>query len=120
MGVSTIPEIVPLFPTPLVILDVPDAGTLNAELHQTIQQREQSHPTTQKSNMGGWQSSWDMDRWGGPAAIKLLAFGRNVANRMTTDHEGVAGKGPYPGHFAVTWIANMWANINRIGDANEY
>src|SRR5258707_9942058 len=31
MGVSTIPEIVPLFATPLVILDVPDAPALNAE-----------------------------------------------------------------------------------------
>ena len=70
--------------------------------------------------MGGWQSSWDMDRWGGTAAIKLLAFARNVANQMTTDQQGVAGQGPYPGHFAVTWIGNMWANINRSGDANEY
>jgi uncharacterized protein (TIGR02466 family) len=117
---SSLPDVVPLFSTPLVTFDVPDAAALNVELRRVIKQREQSHPTTQKSNMGGWQSSWDMDRWGGPAAIKLLAFGRNVANRITTDHEGVAGKGPYPGHFAVTWIANMWANINRIGDANEY
>lgn len=45
---------------------------------------------------------------------------RNVANQMTTDQQGVAGQGPCPGHFAVTWIGNMWANINRTGDANEY
>jgi len=57
---------------------------------------------------------------GGVAAIKLLAYARNVANQMTTDQQGVAGQVPCPGHFAVTWIGNMWANINRTGDANEY
>ena len=114
------PEIVPLFATPLVTLDVPEAAALNVELRQVIEQREKSQPTTHHTNMGGWQSSWDMDKWGGVPAIKLLAFGRNLANRMTTDVEGNTGKGPYPGHFAVTWIGNMWANINRNGDGNGF
>ena len=64
--VSPGPEIVPLFATPLVIVDVPDAAPLNVELRRVIEQREKSHPSTQHSNSGGWQSSWDMDRWGGP------------------------------------------------------
>jgi len=114
------PEVIPLFATPLVVFDVPDAAGLNVELRRVIDERVKSHPSTHKSNMGGWQSSWDMDRWGGPAAIKLLAYGRNIANRMTTDQNGVVGKGPYPGHFAVTWTANMWANVNRSGHANEF
>ena len=117
---SAAPEIVPLFATPLVTLDVPEAATLNSELRRVIVEREKTHPTTQHSNLGGWQSSWDMDRWGGVPAIKLLAHARNLANRMTTDQQGVTGKGPYPGHFAVTWIGNMWANVNRSGDANEF
>jgi len=117
---STLPEVVPLFATPLVVFDVPEAATLNVELRRVIGERMKAHPSTHKSNMGGWQSSWDMDRWGGTAAIKLLAYARNLANRLTTDHEGVAGKGPYPGHFAVTWIGNMWANVNRSGHGNEY
>ncbi|HZP98872.1 MAG TPA: TIGR02466 family protein [Reyranella sp.] len=120
MGAQTVPHVVPLFATPLVVLDVPDSATLNAELRRVIEEREKTHPTTHKSNLGGWQSSWDMDRWGGPAAVKLLALARNAANRMTTDAQGSAGKGPYPGHFAVTWVANMWANINRSGHANEF
>ena len=48
---------------------------------KVIDQRHKSHPGTQHSNLGGWQSSWDMDRWGGAPAIKLLAIGRNLANR---------------------------------------
>lgn len=117
---SSTPELLPLFATPLVTFDVPEAAALNAELRRVIEKRMQSHPSTHKSNFGGWQSSWDMDRWGGVAAIKLLAQARSLANRMTTDQQGVAGKGPYPGHFAVTWTANMWANVNRSGNGNEF
>ena len=120
MSTSIAPDIVPLFATPLVTLDVPDAPALNVELRKVIEQREKSHPTTQKSNIGGWQSSWDMDRWGGAPAIKLLAVGRNLANRVTTDREGKPVNGPHPGFFAVTWLANIWANINRSGHGNEY
>ena len=70
---SNVPEVVPLFATPLVVFDVPDSATLNVELRRIVEERMKTHPSTQKSNMGGWQSSWDMDRWGGAAAIKLLA-----------------------------------------------
>ena len=113
-------EIVALFATPLVILNVPDAAALNVELRQVIVQREQSHPSTQHSNLGGWQSSWDMDRWGGAPAIKLMAVARSLANRVTTDRKGNPGSGPHPGYFAVTWHGNMWANVNRSGHANEF
>jgi hypothetical protein len=37
---SNAPEIVPLFATPLVIYDVPDAAALNVELRKVIEQRE--------------------------------------------------------------------------------
>lgn len=119
MLANSTPEIVPLFSTPLVIFDVPDAAPLNAELRRVIEQREKSHASTQHSNLGGWQSSWDMDRWGGAPAIKLLAIGRNVANRVTTNRDGNVGCGPYPGYFAVTWGGNMWANVSRSGHGNE-
>src|SRR5258708_260991 len=114
------PETARLFATPLVLFDVPQAAALNAELRQLIVQREKSHPSMKKTNIGGWQSSPDMDRWGGAPALRLLAFGRNLANRSTADREGNAGRGPHPGYFAVTWGANMWANINRSGQRNEF
>jgi hypothetical protein len=101
------------------MFDVPDATTLNDDLRRVIHQRAQSHPSTSHSNQGGWQSSWDMPSWGGPPALKLLSLGRNVANRVTTDREGNAGHGPHPGVAGATWQANMWANINRSGNANE-
>jgi uncharacterized protein (TIGR02466 family) len=106
------PEVTTLFGTPVVLFDLPDAPALNAELRTVIIERQKTHPGTQHSNLGGWQSSWDMERWGGAPAIKLLAFGRNTANRVTTDRAGKP--------VAIVWRANMWANINRSGHANEF
>jgi uncharacterized protein (TIGR02466 family) len=105
-------ETVTLFSTPVVLSDVPDAAALNADLRAVIVHRETTHPGTQHSNLGGWQSDWDMDRWGGAAAIKLLAIGRNTANRVTTDRQGNS--------VVLTWKANMWANVNRSGHGNEF
>ena len=45
-------------------------------------------------------------------AIKLLAIGRNTANRITTDRQGQP--------VSIAWKANMWANINRTGHGNEF
>jgi uncharacterized protein (TIGR02466 family) len=101
-----------LFGTPIIVVELPDAPALNAALCTTIFEREKSHPGTQHSNLGGWQSDWEMDRWGGAAAIKLLAVGRNTANRITTDRQGKP--------VSISWKANMWANINRSGHGNEF
>ena len=106
------PQVASLFATPVVTLDVADAVAMNAELSATIGQREKTNPGTQHSNLGGWQSDWEMDRWGGAAAIKLLAIGRNTANRVTTDRHGNA--------VTINWRANMWANVNRSGHGNEF
>jgi uncharacterized protein (TIGR02466 family) len=109
---STGPQIASLFATPVVTLDVADGAALNVELRATIEQRAKTNVGTQHSNLGGWQSDWEMDRWGGAAAIKLLAIGRNTANRITTNRQGQP--------VSVTWRANMWANINRSGHGNEF
>jgi uncharacterized protein (TIGR02466 family) len=105
-------DVAALFPTPVVMMEVPDAAALNAELRAVITARQKTHEGTQHSNLGGWQSSWDMDRWGGAPAIKLLAIGRNLAGRITTDRTGKP--------VGIAWKANMWANINRSGHGNEF
>jgi uncharacterized protein (TIGR02466 family) len=109
---SGTPQVLTLFSTPIVLLDLPDGAALNGELGRTIHEHAKKHPGTQHSNLGGWQSEWDMDRWGGAAAIKLLAIARNTASKITTNRQGQA--------VQVTWKANMWANINRAGHANEF
>ena len=109
---STAFEITTLFATPVVISDVADAAALNTELRAAIEKHQKAHPGTHASNLGGWQSDWDMDRWGGAAAIKLLAIGRNTASKVTTNRQGQP--------VSISWRANMWANVNKSGHGNEF
>ncbi len=105
-------ETVAAFPTPIVVVDLPDGAQLNASLIPALLKRETEQPSKSHSTLGGWQSTWDVDKWAGVAAIKLLAIGRNIANRSTTDRAG--------NPVSIAWQANMWANINRSGHGNEF
>ena len=49
-----------LFPTPLAIATMPDADALNAELKRIVLAREAHAESVQRSNQGGWQSTWDL------------------------------------------------------------
>ena len=99
-------EIVPLFATPLVVHDVPDAAALNVDLRRVIEEREKSHPGKQASNEGGWQSTWDMERWGGVPALKLLAIARMWANINRSGHGNLAHT--HPGAF--------WSGVYYVDD----
>ena len=58
-------EIRSYFATPVVIATLPDAAELNAELRRVILYHERQHQSVHHSNLGGWQSSWDFETWGG-------------------------------------------------------
>lgn len=100
------------FGTPIVVVDLPDGAQINASLLPVLLKRETEQPSKSHSTLGGWQSTWDVDKWAGASAIKLLAIGRNIANRITTDRAGKP--------VSIMWQANMWANINRSGHGNEF
>jgi uncharacterized protein (TIGR02466 family) len=100
-----------LFPTPLVIATMPDAEALNAELKRLILAREAGGESVQRSNQGGWQSSWDMHQWGGAPMQRVLAFGRAIADQITVDRTGK--------HHKLVWRVNAWANVNRQGHGNQ-
>jgi uncharacterized protein (TIGR02466 family) len=101
-----------LFPTPLVIATLPDADTLNAELKRLILAREAQSESVQRSNHGGWQSTWDLHQWGGAPLQKVLGFARAIAEEVTVDR---AGK-----RHELTWRINCWANVNRQGHGNQF
>ena len=101
-----------LFPTPLVIATVPDAAGLNAELRRIVLGRETASESVQRSNHGGWQSSWDLHEWGGAPMQQLLEFGSALAGEITVDRTGR--------HHALKWRINCWANINRHGHGNQF
>lgn len=105
-------ETVAAFATPIVVIDLPNCAQLNASLLPALLKREAEQPSKSHSTLGGWQSTWDVEKWAGKVAIELLAIGRNIANRITTDRAGRP--------VTIMWQANMWANINRSGHGNEF
>jgi uncharacterized protein (TIGR02466 family) len=66
----------------------------------------------ERSNQGGWQSSWDMHEWGGPAMHKVLAHARALVDDATVDRAGM--------HPKIAWRINSWANVSRTGHGNQF
>lgn len=105
-------EVRSYFATPVVVAMLPDAEAVNRELRGTILERERADAGVQHSNLGGWQSGWDFEGWGGPAAKRVLDAGRELATRMTADRAGKPVR--------IAWKTNAWANVNRRGHGNEF
>lgn len=101
-----------LFATPVATIRVPDAAALNDELTTVVLAREQAQPSTEHSNRGGWQSTWDFEKWGGSAGDRLMAIARGVGNKLTRLRDG--------GDTELKWKHNAWANINRSDQGNEF
>ncbi len=97
-----------LFATPVAAVVLPDAETRNAELKEIILRRRAEHPSVGASNMGGWHSSRDLAEWGGKRAEEVLAFGRDLATKLTADRDGRAVR--------PEWKTEAWANVNGPGD----
>jgi uncharacterized protein (TIGR02466 family) len=105
-------EVRSYFATPVVVATLPEAETLNRDLRRAILERERAGESVQHSNLGGWQSDWELESWGGPAARRVLDAARDLATRMTADRAGRPVK--------VAWKTNAWANVNRKGHGNEF
>ncbi len=101
-----------LFPTPVAITSLPDAPELNQALSKAILERERTQSSEHYSNLGGWQSTWDLREWGGAAAHKVIEAVIAVANQLTTDRRGRPVR--------IAWKINAWANVNRTGHGNEF
>jgi uncharacterized protein (TIGR02466 family) len=105
-------EVLKLFPTPVVFSTIPNAEPLNAELKRIILDREKTSESVQRSNRGGWQSSWDMHEWGGEPIRTVLAYAQAIAEDATVDRSGRRHK--------ISWRINCWANVNRAGHGNQF
>ena len=101
-----------LFPTPVLTVLLADAPALNTALRAVVMAREAGHPSVSHSNLGGWQSAWDFERWGGAEGATILAFAQELATALTVDRLG--------NKVATAWRLNAWANVNRKGEANEF
>lgn len=100
------------FATPVAVATLEDSETLNAALRAVVLEREQASAGVRHSNLGGWQSDWEFEAWGGDAAKRLLNAARELATKLTCDRAGKA--------VSIKWKTNAWANVNRQGHGNEF
>ena len=105
-------EIRSYFATPVILATLPDVEPVNADLRRVILERERGDAGVRHSNLGGWQSNWDFENWGGLNAKKILDAARNLATRLTSDRAGKPVR--------IAWKTNAWANVNRRGHGNEF
>jgi uncharacterized protein (TIGR02466 family) len=101
-----------LFPTPIALLELPDAARINAALEERIFAREKEVASVRRSNWGGWQSPDDFAKWCGPEGETVLGTTQSLAGHLTSDR---AGK-----RLDMRWRMNAWANVNRHGQGNEF
>ena len=112
LDVPLAPDITLTFGVPVMIHMVPGAAAFNDGLKRIILAREKASESVQRSNRGGWQSSWDMHEWGGAPMQKVLGFARHVADEATVDRAG--------NRYNIAWRINSWANVNRTGHGNQF
>ena len=97
-----------LFPTPLVIDELPDAGHLNVDLEAAILERMKQDRGIKRSNVGGWHSKTDLLKWGLPAARRVADHALELATANTYAARGVD----------LNWKIVAWANVNGAGAGN--
>lgn len=105
-------RILNLFPTAVLVGQMPDAGRMNTALRAVIAARRASHPGIRRSNVLGWHSSIDMLAWGGAAAHELGQKACAFVDPYTAD----LGSKDKP-RFG--WMAEMWANVSPRMASNQ-
>ncbi len=104
-------EVLKLFPTPIVVATIPGPEALNSELRRIILARESTHASVERSNRGGWQSTGDMQEWGGSPIQTVLSYARALAEDATVDRGGQ--------QLRIPWRIECWANVGRAGSSHQ-
>lgn len=101
-----------LFPTPLVLVELPDHEDLNARLLKEIAKRRSDEQSQDRSNRHGWHSAPDLFKRTEPAQADLAK--RLVGMTMAATQK-ITGEGELPD---VTTSFDGWININPAGAYN--
>jgi uncharacterized protein (TIGR02466 family) len=103
------------FPTLIGKFQIPASAQTNAELAAFLRQREQSHPSQQYANAGGWHSTNDLLESTVPAIATLRGWMAEAIQKMvgaTAELPEVQARGAaFRGNFRLT----AWGNIIRCG-----
>ena len=108
-------DLTELFPSPLIKYLWANSAELNKQLVELILAKEQAGGGVLTTNVGGWHSKKDFQKWDGECVkvilSRMLALGREMLTRFTGCTE--------PEMFS-DWTVQAWANVNRYGDYNKF
>jgi uncharacterized protein (TIGR02466 family) len=108
-------ELEELFPAPLLKYLWLDSDDLNEELVKLTLSKEQEDRGILTTNVGGWHSKKDFQKWNGECAkiliSRMLTLGQEMLKRFTGCTEP---------DMLSDWTVQAWANINRHGHYNKF
>lgn len=104
----------PLFAVPFLRHRWADSAALNEELRRLILAQEARSAGQVKSNVGGWQSTEDIQTWTGEAGRLLIGRMIELVNHAT----GLL-LGEHRIQQRFDWNLAAWANVNRRGQYNK-
>lgn len=117
---STINNIQLRFPTPVLLMDWPDAARHKAELLQQISRKQAQASSVSLSNRGGWQSPDDIFDWGGEAIKELSVWiARCIYSIHYTYHQEAFPQYLRQCGGKLDRKLVGWANVNQRGDWNS-
>ena len=106
-------EVRNLFATPFVVDRLQSAEGLRILRSSIEAEMARDAKGVSISNVGGWHSNTRMLEWGGEAAKALVFKAMTLADERTLDI-----KSTEKSRFG--WIPEMWANVSRKGNSNQY
>ncbi|HEX4588369.1 MAG TPA: TIGR02466 family protein [Gemmataceae bacterium] len=102
-------QVASAYPTPIGRFKVPNSEAVNRALRRVILEKEQSEPSSDYANVGGWHSRADLLDWPLPEVGALKGWITEAVNHMVaTVTEGRPVRGSYG--------ISAWANVARTGN----
>ena len=101
-----------IYPTPIVIREVPESASINPELRRVILEQSRLERGEIRSNYGGWHSASTLFSWSIPEVDVLR---RRVAEAVKSISAHCTGDPSVSGEFTVAG----WANVSQRGDYNK-
>jgi len=103
---------VALFPTPIVVFDLPDMDDVNREIAARLLAEEQEVPSWQRANIGGWHSAPDLSRRAEPCFRTVM---RAVVDHVSQNVAVLAADAGVAQAPAFRYGVTAWAMILRDG-----
>ncbi len=101
-----------LFATPVVVIDLPDMADVNAELARQLLAEEQTIPSWQRANVGGWHSEPDLSRRPHDCFRTVI---RHVVDAVVLTVGSLAGDAGITERPQFRYAVTGWAMVMRNG-----